>query len=110
MPFIGSCPHCGTRLELVAPPSPLLTCGACAGRCMVVLPESAGEESGGEVEIDVLPCKEEHARPSPLASYGLRRPILFALIAACTLVVAFLTVGLLHLFAPGSSFTEFATM
>ena len=76
---------------------------------MVLMPEEGGEGSADEVEVVVLPLKAEHARPSPLASRGLRRPVLFGLIAACALAVAFVFVALLNWLAPGSSFTHLAT-
>jgi hypothetical protein len=76
---------------------------------MIVLPENAGEQPGGEVEVALLPRKEEHAIASRLARRGLRRPILFGVIAACGLAAVFAAVGLLNLLEPASSFTEMAT-
>jgi hypothetical protein len=103
MRYLGNCPHCGARLEFTSTPPPLLACVSCAKSCMLVVSEE--QTSTDEVQLVVLPAKERRALDGALERSGWRRPVLFAVIAACVLGAVFLALGVSYLVAPESAFT-----
>jgi hypothetical protein len=88
----GACPRCGGTISVPTPAPTILTCPACAQRCLVLLPDAGAGATEGDEPLELVAYRADE-RPGTPDARVLKRIVLAGLIAAAVvatlLVLAF---------------------